>query len=305
VIVDRLDRVTDQVDRRLAENVRTMNESKSFLVERVSTTERAVQSVNAGLGKLQQITTDLQRTNQEIAHFQQLLEHPKVRGSFGEVLLSHMLADVLPQDHYELQYAFQGRNEIADAIIRLHDGYIVAVDAKFPLANYINSTQAPTDSERHAAERLFRRDVKKHITDIASKYISPRDRTLDFAFMYIPIEGVYYETMVHDPSHESLWEVSLENRVIPVSPNSFLAYLHTVLIGLRGMRVQEQAQEILRNLGQVRRDVGHFAEEFTVMGTHLSNAKNRYDDSVRTLDRVANRLEQVDRGVSAPTEHLS
>lgn len=289
-----LDRVTERVDRRLQENISAMNESKSFLASRVSATERSVQQVSAYLGKLEQATTTLQRTNEEIASFQKMLRSPKIRGSFGEVLLGNLLADVLPADRYGLQYTFAQSGEIADAIIRLQDGYIVAIDAKFPLANYQHWHAEENEDHKIILHKSFIRDVKKHIQDIGKKYIVPREKTLEYAFMYIPLEAVYYETMVHDSQGETLWDFSLKYRVVPVSPNSFLAYLQTILVGLRGMKIQEQAKEILASLGQLRHDVVNFNKEFAMVGTHLTNAKNRYEDSARRFDRLSGRLENIE-----------
>lgn len=285
-----LDRILGQLDARLKDNVLAMNESKSFMASRVN-------EVSLSLGRLSQATDALHRTSEEIATFQQMLKSPKIRGSFGEVLLGNLLADVLPQDRFELQHTLPSSGYIADATIQLQDGYLVAIDAKFPLAHYEGYAAAQSESERQQQRTMFIRDVKKHVTDIAGKYISPRDKTLDYAFMYIPLEGVYYELIVHDPSGSELWDFCLSRRVVPVSPNSFLAYLETILIGLKGMKIQQQTQEILRSLSAVRHDFLSFAKEFTMIGTHLTNAKNRYDDSARRLDKFANRLEQVESSV--------
>lgn len=305
---ERLDRIMQQVDSRLSENIRAMNESKSFLANRVSAAERTVRAVSTGLGQLAEATTAIQRANEEIISFQKMLRSPKIRGSFGEVLLGNLLADVLPRDRYELQHTFGGSGETADAIIRLQDGYIVAVDAKFPLANY-QAMHAENDLNRkQTLRKTFLRDVRKHIQDISKKYISSHEKTLDYAFMYIPVETVYYETMVHPASAEApagdasapeMWEFCLAHKVIPVSPNSFLAYLQTVLIGLRGLKIQQQAKEILQHLGQLRQDFGQFSKDYAMIGTHLVNAKNRYDDSARRLDKFTNRLDQIDTSTSA------
>lgn len=299
-ISDRLDNMNEQLNHRLRENVHAMNESKSFLAQRVSSTERTVREVSAGLGKLEQATSALQRTNEEIASFQNMLRNPKVRGSFGEVLLNNLLADVLPHDRYVAQYTFSDTNNIADAIIRLQDGFIVAIDAKFPLANYEAYQQAQEEHTKKRARKIFINDIKKHVSDIAKKYISPQDKTLDYAFMYIPIEGVYYETMIHDPEGETIGNFCLRHKVIPVSPNSFMAYLQTILIGLRGMKIQEQAKEILISLQQIRHDFTLFSKDYSMIGSHLTNAKNRYDDSTRRLDKFTNRLEQIETVVESP-----
>lgn len=285
-LMEQMDRMNQQIDRRLSENVRAMAES-----------ERSVRSVSLGLGKLEQATASLQETGNEIVSFQHLLKAPKIRGSFGEVLLGNLLADVLPGDRYELQYAFADTREIADAIIRLQDGHIVAVDAKFPFANYEAFMREKDKDERAILRKVFIRDVKKHISDISQKYISSNEKTLDYAFMYIPIEGVYYETMVQG---DGLWEFCLQNKVVPVSPNSFLAYLQTVLVGLRGMKIEQKTREILQYIGQLRQDFGKFSDDFITVGKHLSNAKTKYDDTTRRLDKLSNRFEQIEVGEDAP-----
>ena len=298
-ITDRLDKVTDQLDRRLQENVKAMHESKSFLADRVSNTERTVREVTNSLSKLEQATSALKGTTDEIASFQKLLKSPKVRGGFGEVLLTNLLAEVLPRDWYETQYTMPSGGDIADAVIKLQDGYIVAVDAKFPLANYEVFAQEKDPEAKKRAGASLLRDIKKHVTDISKKYIAPRDGTLDYAFMYIPMEGVYYETMVRT-DEGSLWDYCLKHHVVPVSPNNFLAYLRTILIGLRGMKIEQQAKEILESLGQVRQDFKSFNEDFAMMGKHINNAKNRFDDSARRLDKFTNRLDQIEGAADTP-----
>jgi len=297
-VTERLDRVTEQVDQRLRENTRAINESKSFITDRVSSTERSVREVTASLSKLENATTALKSTADEISSFQQLLKSPKVRGGFGEVLLTNLLAEVLPRDWYDTQHTMPSTGEIADAIIRLQDGYIVAVDAKFPLANYEAYAHEKDPAAKKRAASALVRDIKKHVSDISKKYIAPRDNTLDYAFMYIPMEGVYYETMLRS-GDDSLWEYCLKHHVVPVSPNNFLAYLRTVLIGLRGMKIEQQAKEILESLSQVRRDFQQFGDDFTMVGKHLTNAKNRFEDSARRLDKFNHRLEQIE-GTSNP-----
>jgi len=304
-VASRLDQITQHLDARLQENVAAINETKSFVTDRVSSNERAVREVgakndqtmrelNTRLGRLDQATNTLHQANQEIVSFQNMLKHPKIRGGFGEVLLGNLLADVLPNDRYQLQHRMASTGEIADAVVLLQDGYLVAVDAKFPLANYQTYIQAEDADRRLALRKIFLRDIKKHISDISGKYISPQHQTLDFAFMYIPVEAVYYETMVHDKEGETLWEFALAQKVIPVSPNSFLAYLQTVLIGLRGLQIEEQAKDILQALGQIRQDFTAYSKDFSSIGSHLNNAKNRYDDSARRLDKLNNRLDQID-----------
>jgi len=176
----------------------------------------------------------------------------------------------------------------------------VAIDAKFPLANYEAYSHEQDEERKTRLRREFVRDVKKHISDISKKYIAPQQRTLDYAFMYIPLEGVYYEAMIQPSNSDSLWEFCLQHHVIPTSPNSFLAYLQTVLVGLRGMKVEQQAREILQHLGQLRQDFGKFSDDFTTVGKHITNAKNKYEESSRRFDALGNRLQQIDTGETPP-----
>lgn len=305
-LTQRIDNATRQMDERLRENVQAMNETKSFVTDRVSSSEhnvqRSMREVTNSLGKLDQATAAIHKTSAEIVSFQNMLKNPKVRGGFGEVLLANLMADILPHDRYGLQYKLAGTGEIADAVILLQDNYLVAIDAKFPLANFQIYSAEKNHDQKKALRKAFLRDVKRHIADISKKYISPEHNTLDYAFMYIPVEAIYYETMVHDATGGTLWDFSLQNKVVPVSPNSFLAYLQTVLIGLRGMKIEQQAKEILQALGQVRRDFSQFTQEYIVLGTHLTNAKNKYEETTRRLDKFTNRLDQIE--INTDTKQL-
>ncbi len=302
-VTDRLDKVTEQVGLRLSENVRALNESKSFLTERVDHTERTVREVTNKLAGLQEVSQKMLEMNKEILNFQQMLKVPKVRGGFGEILLESLLRDCLPNERYIMQYKFSSSNEIADAIIRLMDDMIVVIDSKFPLGNYEKIVLAPEGEEKKTDYRAFINDIKKHVKDISSKYISPQEKTLDYAFMYIPMEGIYYEMIVRRADMaEEIWDFCLKQRVIPVSPNSFLAYLHTLLMGFRGMRIEKQAKEMVQYISQIRKDFVRFEDEFALLGNHITHAKNKYDDSARRLEKFNVRLEKID--VNDPATNL-
>lgn len=298
---ERLDRMTESLDRRLRENVAAMNESKAFLTDRVSASERTAREVSLGLGKLEHATAALKASTDEISSFQNLLRSPKIRGSFGEVLLTNLLSDMLPHDRYVTQYRLPSTGEIADAIIKLQDGHIVAIDAKFPLANFDRYAREQDADTRRKFRQEVARDLKRHVDDISRKYIVPRDHTLDYAFMYIPFEGVYYEIIVQDEAAENLWDYCVQHKVVPVSPNSFLAYLQTILVGLRGLKIEQRAKEILQHLSQVQREFKLFTDDFAMIGKHLGNAKNRYDDSSRRLDRFESRLESIASAEAPPS----
>ena len=293
-LTERLDKVTDQVSVRLTENVKAINESKSFLTGRVDNTEKTVREVTNKLSGLQEASEKMIATNNEILNFQQMLKVPKVRGGFGEILLESLLRDSLPHDRFEMQYKFQMTGDIADAVIKLMDQTIVVIDSKFPLANF-ERVIVHEGEEKKQLYRAFINDVKKHVKDISRKYIVPTERTLDYAFMYVPMEGIYYEMVVRRAeTSEEIWDFCLKHKVIPVSPNSFVSYLHTLLMGFKGMKIEKQAREILSYIGQIRNDFTKFSDEFGTIGTHLTHAQNKYLDSSKRLDKLGGRLEHID-----------
>jgi DNA recombination protein RmuC len=193
-----------------------------------------------------------------------------------------------------MQYAFKG-GEIVDAVILLHGG-MVPVDAKFPLENFQRLVQAETDDQRREGKRAFMRDVKKHVDAISTKYIRPDEGTLDFALMYIPAENVYYETIIKDDEfggEMALFQYSLQKRVIPVSPNSLYAYLNTILLGLKGLRVEESAREILSAITRLDGEFARFGEAFRLVGKHLDNSSKQFQEADKRFGKVEGKLQDI------------
>lgn len=292
---ERLERMSADADRRfglLQQQVAAhLQSSQTLLGERTAQFEKTARELAGHFGRLQEAQTQLSRSSAEILDFQKMLRAPSARGGFGEVLLESLLADILPADRYALQYTLTS-GERADAVLKLADGHLVAVDAKFPLAAYEPLVRATSEDERLAAERAFAADVKARAREIGTKYIAEADRTLPFAFMYVPSEGVFYE-IVRRPD---LWDAIKRQSVFPVSPNSFLPYVYTILVGLRGMKVQEEARAILQKLGAMRKDFARVAEEFGKVGTHLQQATNRHGDAQQVFDRLRGRVEALGAG---------
>jgi DNA recombination protein RmuC len=144
--------------------------------------------------------------------------------------------------------------------------------------------------------KKFVADVKKHITEIADKYILPDEGTFDFALMYIPAENVYYETILKDETfgeERSIYSNALKKRVIPVSPNSFYAYLQVIVLGLKGLQIEKEAQSLFQSLSRLQGDLGRFKKDFQVLGSHLVNAKTKFDDADKRLEKFADKLEGV------------
>lgn len=253
------------------------------------------------LGQLQQSTQTMIHIGRDISSLQDILKAPKLRGLLGELFLEELLRQILPQDRFILQYTFRSGEKV-DAVILLGQG-MVPVDAKFPLENFKRLLAENSEEQLKRSRKQFYQDVKKHIDQIALKYILPSEGTFDFALMYLPAENVYYETILKDESSingESLSQYALSRKVIPVSPNSFYAYLQAIVLGLRGLRIENSAREILGSLSQLANDFKKFYEDFGKVGSHLVDAKTAYEKAEKRLGRLEQQLESIESQEATP-----
>ncbi len=248
--------------------------------ERIADTTKVFGEVKESLGNLTQRTEQIQEVGKNISSLQEILRAPKPRGGFGELLLGRLLADILPRENYELQYEFRS-GESVDAVIKV-GGNLVPIDSKFPLEDFERILAAESEKEQVDLRRQFTRNIKKHI-DAVTKYILPDENTFDFALMYIPAENVYYETILRGHEESEIYSYSLEKRVIPVSPNSFYAYLQVIILGLKGLHIEKTARDILGHLGRLQGDLGDFQGEYATLGGHIRHAAQKYDDAERKL----------------------
>ena len=253
------------------------------------------------VGDLREKVGQIHEVGKAAAELVNILRAPKLRGGMGELFLGDLLAQILPPEHYRLQHTFQSGEKV-DAVIQVGHR-LVPVDAKFPYENFRRVVDAGTDAERQTARKQFLRDVRKHVDAIADKYILPDENTYDFALMYVPAENVYYETIIKQDAGEEheLLGYALQKHVIPVSPNSFYAYLQTILLGLKGMQVEIRAQEILASLQRLRGDFDRLVENFRLVGKHLTNAAGSYADTEKTLTKLDVKLSQIEQPTAPPT----
>ncbi len=283
-VINHLNSVTSQVHEQLGTGMGLVQKASQHFSERV-------QEVQTRLAQLDEANKRILEVGRSIASLQEILRAPKIRGGFGEFLLGDLLGQIMPAEYFTLQYSFRS-GERVDAVIRLSQG-LVPVDAKFPLENFQKALSASEEGIRKNFLKLFAADVKKHIDALAKKYILPQEGTCDFALMYIPAENVYYEAFIKDEAlgeGKSLREYAFEKHVIPVSPNSFYAYLHTILLGLRGLKVEERAREIMKQLSGLNNQLAKFQEEFRKLGKHIEQAQGSFETAQKHLDKFSDKL---------------
>lgn len=292
-VLKQLNSVTSQVNERLKENTSMLERQHRSVGERLDTAAKVVNTVNSRLSKIEEGNKRIYDIGKDISGLQELLKAPKLRGGLGELFLHDLLAQILPQDHYTMQYSFK-TGDTVDAVIHLRD-HIIPVDSKFPLENYKKMYETKEEDAHVKHRKAFVNDVKKRIDEIATKYILPDEKTLDFALMYVPAENVYYEMIVKEQKNErNLSAYAFDQKVIPVSPNTFYIYLQTILIGLRGFQIEKQAGAILTSLSRLRGDFVKFGDEFMLVGKHLGHARNSYERSEKKMQRFSDKLTHVE-----------
>ncbi len=287
---------TAEVDRRLAAVVETMDrrlgELDTKVDRRLESASQTSSRIHERLGKLDEATAQMNERAKELTRLEQALRPPKARGGFGELLLANLLADTFPADKYALQHGFRS-GERVDAVIRL-DRSLVPVDAKFPLDNFQRLVEADGETDRELFAKHFSRDIKQHVDAIADKYIRPEEGTYEFALMYLPAEAVYYELVCNRlGGASSPLTYALERNVIPVSPSTLHAYLLVLVLGFKGLQIEEHAREVMAYCADLNRDFGRFKSDFDLVGKHLGNAQTKFGDAEKRLSRFETKLERA------------
>ncbi len=285
---------------KFGENFTNLNEKVSEKLERnnlqiqnsvqkqLSESTKIVDEVSKRLTKLDETNKRVVDVASELKTLQNVLQNPKQRGVFGEFYLRQVLENILPPNAFLLQYKFEN-GEIVDAAIFLDKNKILPVDSKFSLENYNRMLEADGE-ERKLLEKKVRDDLKKRI-DETSKYIRPSENTMDFAFMFIPSESLYYDMLVGKVgaggSERDLIEYAFgDKRVIVVSPTSFMAYLQTVLQGLKSLQIEEQSKEIQKRVGQLSVHIQKYEDLMTKLGKSLGTTVGHYNNAHRELGKI-------------------
>ncbi len=282
MLQNQINEVTKTLDSKLGES------TKMFQTQ-FSESAKIIQHVTEKLTKLDDTNRQVVNFADQLKNLQDILKNPKQRGVLGEFYLETVLKNVLPPKSYQMQYGFKD-GSIVDAVVFVKDK-IIPIDSKFSLENYERILGAIDNSEKEKMEKAFKQDLKNRI-DETSKYIKPTENTMDFAFMFIPSEAIYYDLLINkvgavQVSTQDLIEYAFKDKhVIIVSPTSFLAYLQTVLQGLRALQIEESAKDIRKNVEALQKHLINYNDYMKKIGTQLGTVVNTYNIGYKEFKKV-------------------
>lgn len=280
-VAEKLEKISDTFNKSLASSSNTLQ--KQF-----QSSAKIIADVTEKLTKLDETNTQVLSFSKQLQSLENILKNPKSRGVLGEYFLESLLSHVLPPNQYAMQYKFKN-GEIVDAVIFFKDK-IIPIDAKFSLEKYNKILEEKDSDRRENLEKEFKIDVKNRI-DETSKYVRPSEDTTDFAFMFIPAEGIYYNLLIYKVgsvqiSTSDLIEYAFKKHVIIVSPTSFYAYLETVLQGLKALKMEESVKEIVKKVGELNKHLSTYEEYFNKIGNNLSTTVNMYNIAYREFKKI-------------------
>lgn len=289
-----LQELSRTMDSRLSEANKAMQEgSRLQFRDSKELMQEISREMNEQLRNVVQKTTEVSESSKQVfqvadqlKELQNILKNPKQRGILGEYYLETVLQNVLPPESFQMQYAFED-GEIVDAAVFVK-GKVIPIDSKFSLENYNRFAEAADGAEKVQFEKAFVNDLKLRITETA-KYIRPTEKTTDFAFMFIPHEGIYYDLLsnkVGAGEENLIQRAAGKYKVIIVSPTSFLAYLQTVLQGLKALEIEERAQDIIKNVEKLSGHIARYEEFYQKLGNTLATTVNHYNSGYKELNKI-------------------
>jgi DNA recombination protein RmuC len=286
LILQQINELNRTVDAKIGESTKHMSESvRSQLGESAN----MIREVTKELTKLEETNKQVVSFADQLQNLQDILKNPKQRGILGEYYLETLLKNVLPPGQYQMQYPFAG-GEIVDAVVFVKDK-VIPIDSKFSLENYNRLTEAKDPSEKDRLEKLFINDLKLRITETA-KYIRPTEGTMEFAFMFIPHEAIYYDLLINkigavtDDTENLIQRAAGKYKVIIVSPTSFLAYLQTVLQGLKAMQIEETTKDIIKRVGEIGTHLKKYEDYHGKLGSALGTVVNHFNNSSKEFKKI-------------------
>ena len=296
---EKLKQVHEEISKIKDEMKGSLEKNLDFIQKQSFQTSSIVKDVTSKLEKLEATNKQVVSFADQLQNLEKVLTSSKNRGSLGEASLELILSNILPPQAYEMQYSF-ANGETVDAAVKIKDK-ILPVDAKFSLENYRRILAERDEGEKKKLEIAFRNDLKKRIDETA-KYIRPTENTLDFAFMFIPAEGIYYDLLINEVGAVKVDTGGLidyafkEKKVIIVSPTTFAAYLQTVLQGLRALQIEESAKEIRKRVEDLGKHIFSFDEYMKKLGNNLGTVVNSYNTAYKELNKIDKDVVKITEG---------
>ena len=257
--------------------IKTLQENSRQLNDRLDRAAIAIRDVNKGIGEMSEIGRNMRE-------LQEFLKSPKLRGNIGEEVLKDLISQMFPKNSFHLQYQFSSGDRV-DAAIKTDAG-ILPIDSKFPMENFQKMIKAKEEKDKKIFIKEFVRDVKRHIDDIAKKYILPEEGTMDFCLMYIPSETVYYE-VANTPE---LMDYARKLRVYIVSPTTLYAHLQMILLSYEGKKIETKSREVFALLRALKVDYGKVDDSLSVLGKHLNNASTQFGNTNSLFRKIGDKL---------------
>lgn len=257
--------------------VKTLQENSKQLNERLDKAAAVIRDVGKEVGQMSEIGRGMRE-------LQDFLKSPKLRGNIGEQVLKDLISQMFPKNTFNLQYQFKSGVRV-DAAIKTDAG-ILPIDSKFPMENFQKMTKAESEKEKNDLQKEFIRDVKKHITDIAKKYILPEEGTMDFALMYVPSESVYYELV----NITEVMDFAKRSRVYIVSPSTLYAHLQTILLSYEGKKIEGRSREVFKMLRAIQGDYEKVSGNMEILGRHINNASGQFSNVSSGFGQLGQKL---------------
>ncbi|OGD67801.1 hypothetical protein A3F08_01395 [Candidatus Berkelbacteria bacterium RIFCSPHIGHO2_12_FULL_36_9] len=280
-IQERLDKMNEQLNRGLTDSSKTLQRQFAQSAE-------IIREVTGRLTQLDETNKQVLDFSKQLQSLENILKNPKQRGVLGEYFLESLLSQILQPGQYQMQYKFKN-GEIVDAAIFLNK-QIVPIDSKFSLEKYNEIMETHDKEKRGRLEKSFKADIKERIDETA-KYIRPDENTVDFAIMFIPAEGIFYNLLVYkvgtiDLNTEDLIKYAFSKRVMITSPTSFFAYLQTILQGLKALKMEESVKEIVAKIGQLGKHMNAYESYLQKLGSNLGTTVNMYNSAYKEFGKI-------------------
>ena len=286
LLLNQINELTRTIDGKLGESQKEINQSMRY---QASETSRIIADITEKITRLDETNKQVISFTDQLKNLQDILKNPKQRGILGEYYLETLLKNVMPPGSYQMQYSFTD-GSIVDAAVFVKDK-IIPIDSKFSLENYNRISETNDKSEKERLEKIFLNDLKNRITE-TSKYIQPDQGTMDFAFMFIPHEAIYYDLLINkigaitEDTENLIQRAASKYRVIIVSPTSFLAYLQTVLQGLKAMQIEESAKDIVKRVGELKTHLKTYEETHQKLGNAINTVVNHFSKSNQEFKKI-------------------